>query len=194
MRRSATVNTATRVGTAACWCLALRASRPTLARSRGCAAGWRLEEACAWRSDGSSYGDGKTRRPARSVAPDERLSWGADRRAGRPARGGDVRRHVRLPAHHGAEPAAGDHDERHRDDLLPADRQGKVPSYLGTSASFVGGVAAIRAQGGDSGRRHRRDPGRRRGARDRRRAHPLPRRRACSTRCCRRWSPARWSC
>jgi uracil-xanthine permease len=27
---------------------------------------------------------------------------------------------------------------------------GQVPSYLGTSASFVGGVAAIRAQGGDS--------------------------------------------
>ena len=39
----------------------------------------------------------------------------------------------------------------------------KVPSYLGTSASFVGGVAAICAQGGDPGRRHRRDPGRRRG-------------------------------
>jgi uracil-xanthine permease len=28
--------------------------------------------------------------------------------------------------------------------------QGKVPSYLGTSAAFVGAVAAIRAQGGDS--------------------------------------------
>jgi uracil-xanthine permease len=28
--------------------------------------------------------------------------------------------------------------------------QGKVPSYLGTSASFVGGVTAVRAQGGDS--------------------------------------------
>ncbi|HYO20372.1 MAG TPA: solute carrier family 23 protein [Dermatophilaceae bacterium] len=28
--------------------------------------------------------------------------------------------------------------------------KGKVPSYLGTSASFVGGVAAVRAQGGDS--------------------------------------------
>src|SRR5215468_10529 len=27
---------------------------------------------------------------------------------------------------------------------------GKIPSYLGTSASFVAGVAAIRAQGGDS--------------------------------------------
>jgi uracil-xanthine permease len=28
--------------------------------------------------------------------------------------------------------------------------KGKVPSYLGTSAAYVGGVAAIRAQGGDS--------------------------------------------
>ncbi|MDQ6849809.1 MAG: nitrate reductase, partial [Actinomycetota bacterium] len=28
--------------------------------------------------------------------------------------------------------------------------KGKVPSYLGTSASFVAAVAAIRAQGGDS--------------------------------------------
>src|SRR5436305_10722067 len=28
--------------------------------------------------------------------------------------------------------------------------QGRVPSYLGTSASFVGGVFAIRAQGGNS--------------------------------------------
>jgi xanthine/uracil permease len=27
---------------------------------------------------------------------------------------------------------------------------GKIPSYLGTSASFVAGAAAIRAQGGDS--------------------------------------------
>src|SRR3712207_8511941 len=27
---------------------------------------------------------------------------------------------------------------------------GKVPSYLGTSASFVGGVIAVRAAGGDS--------------------------------------------
>src|ERR1700740_189796 len=27
---------------------------------------------------------------------------------------------------------------------------GKIPSYLGTSASFVGAVAAVRARGGDS--------------------------------------------
>ena len=30
--------------------------------------------------------------------------------------------------------------------------QNRVPSYLGTSASFVGAVVAIRAAGGDSGR------------------------------------------
>ena len=40
-----------------------------------------------------------------------------------------------------------------------------VPSYLGTSASFVAGVAAIRLQGGDSVGRHRGDPGRGRRAR-----------------------------
>ena len=36
------------------------------------------------------------------------------------------------------------------DDLFLLIVQGRVPSYLGTSASFVGGVAAICAQGGDS--------------------------------------------
>ena len=70
----------------------------------------------------------------------------------------------------------------------------KVPSYLGTSASFVASVAAIRAQGGDSAdvtgaimvgglvllrrRRHR----------------PLRRRAAGSTGSCRPRSPARSSC
>ena len=41
-----------------------------------------------------------------------------------------------------------DHDERHRDDRFLLIVRNKVPSYLGTSASFVGGAAAIRAQGG----------------------------------------------
>ena len=53
----------------------------------------------------------------------------------------------------------------------------KVPSYLGTSASFVAGVAAIRAQGGRLRRRHRRDHGRR---------HRAGRRSAC-------WSTSRGS-
>ena len=51
----------------------------------------------------------------------------------------------------------------------------KVPSYLGTSASFVAGVAAIRAPGRRLRRRDRRDPGRRRRAAARRRARPLRR-------------------
>ena len=100
--------------------------------------GWKLH------GDGKPLGPGRRRRPRRA------LSLGQDRRARRPARRGDVRRHVRLPADHGAQPPARDHDERHRDDRFLLIVQGKVPSYLGTSASFVGGVAAIRAQGGDS--------------------------------------------
>ena len=67
---------------------------------------------------------------------------------------------------------------------------GKVPSYLGTSASFVGAVAAIRAGGGSSASVTGAilvagaDPGR--GRRDR----PLRRRAGASARCCRRWSAA----
>ena len=55
--------------------------------------------------------------------------------------------------------------------------QNKVPSYLGTSASFVGSVAAIRALD-DRQRlvvRHRRDPGRRPRPRRDRRPRPLRR-------------------
>ena len=97
------------------------------------------------------HGDGKHLGPTDVVAPDERLSWGTHRRARRAARGGDVRRDVRLPADHGPEPPARDHDERHRDDLLPADRQGQgaqLPRHVSASSSAA--VAAIRAQGGDS--------------------------------------------
>ena len=72
--------------------------------------------------------------------------------------------------------------------------QGKVPSYLGTSASFVGGVAAIRHAGRRLRGRDRRDPGRRRRARARRRAHPLPRHRRAAPAAAARWSPAPWSC
>ena len=96
------------------------------------------------------YGDGRTLGPDEVVAPDERLSWGKTVGPGRPARRRDVRRDVRLPAGHGAQPPAGDHDERHRDDLLPAHRQGQGAQLPRHRASFVGGVAAIRAQGGDS--------------------------------------------
>ncbi len=51
--------------------------------------------------------------------------------------------------------------------------QNRVPSYLGTSASFVAAVAAIRGTGRRLGRRHRRDPGRRPRSGAGRRARPL---------------------
>ena len=63
--------------------------------------------------------------------------------------------------------------------------KGKVPSYLGTSAAFVGGATAIYSSTARAARRprrrHRRDPGRRRGAGAGRPGHPLPGR-ACRQR------------
>ncbi|MGL5819195.1 MAG: uracil-xanthine permease family protein [Phycicoccus sp.] len=95
-------------------------------------------------------GDGRSLAPGDVVAPDERLSWG---------------RTVGLGAQHvvamfgatfvfplimglNAQLAIMMSGIATIAFLLIV--QGKVPSYLGTSASFVGGVAAIRAGGGDS--------------------------------------------
>ncbi|GGL29857.1 nitrate reductase [Phycicoccus endophyticus] len=95
-------------------------------------------------------GDGRSLAPGEVVAPDERLSWG---------------RTIGLGAQHvvamfgatfvfplimglNAQLAIMMSGIATIAFLLIV--QGKVPSYLGTSASFVGGVAAIRAQGGDS--------------------------------------------
>jgi xanthine/uracil permease len=94
--------------------------------------------------------DGKTPPPGQAVAPNERLSWG---------------RTVGLGAQHvvamfgatfvfplimglNAQLAIMMSGIATICFLLIV--QGMVPSYLGTSASFVGGVAAVRAQGGDS--------------------------------------------
>lgn len=94
--------------------------------------------------------DGKTPPPGAVVRPDERLSWG---------------RTVGLGAQHvvamfgatfvfplimglNAQLAIMMSGVATICFLLIV--KGVVPSYLGTSASFVGGVAAIRAQGGDS--------------------------------------------
>ena len=120
---------------------------------------------------------GKTPPPGAVVRPDERLSW--------PRTVGLGAQHVVamfgatfvFPMVMGLDPQPRDHDVRDRDDHLPAHRQRTGPQLPGhLSASFVGGVAAIRAQGGDYRARHRRDPGRRRRPGARRRAHPLRRR------------------
>jgi uracil-xanthine permease len=96
------------------------------------------------------HGDGRSLAPGEVVKPDERLSWG---------------RTVGLGAQHvvamfgatfvfplimglNAQLAIMMSGIATIAFLLIV--SGKVPSYLGTSASFVGGVAAIRSQGGDS--------------------------------------------
>ncbi|CAA9378829.1 MAG: Uracil permease, partial [uncultured Nocardioidaceae bacterium] len=102
---------------------------------------------------------------------------GQDGGARRAARRRDVRRHLRLPADHGAEPAAGDHDERHRDDRVPPHRLREGPELPGDQRR----VRRRRVRDLRAGRRPRRRdgsrPGGRRRARPGRCAHPLRRRR-----------------
>jgi uracil-xanthine permease len=94
--------------------------------------------------------DGKTPPPGEAVAPDERLSW--SRTVGLGAQ------HVVamfgatfvFPLVMGLNPQLAIMMSGIATICFLLIVQGKVPSYLGTSASFVGGVAAVRAQGGDS--------------------------------------------
>ena len=94
--------------------------------------------------------DGKTPPPGESVGPMERLSWG--RTAGLGAQ------HVVamfgatfvFPLVMGLDPNLAILFSGICTILFLLIVQNRVPSYLGTSASFVASVAAIRAQGGDS--------------------------------------------
>ncbi|HJR38949.1 MAG TPA: solute carrier family 23 protein [Nocardioidaceae bacterium] len=94
------------------------------------------------------YG-GKTPPPGKSVAPDERLSWG--RTAGLGAQ------HVVamfgatfvFPLIMGLNAQLAIMMSGIATIVFLLIVQGKVPSYLGTSAAFVGGAAAIYSQGGD---------------------------------------------
>ena len=96
------------------------------------------------------HGDGKTLGPDDVVAPDERLSWG--RTAGLGAQ------HVVamfgatfvFPLVMGLNPQLAIMMSGIATICFLLIVKGKVPSYLGTSASFVGAVVAIRAQGGTS--------------------------------------------
>ena len=97
------------------------------------------------------YGDGKTPPPGEAVAPEERLSW--------PLTVGIGAQHVVamfgatfvFPLIMGLDANLAIMMSGIATILFLLIVQGKVPSYLGTSAAFVGGVVAIRAQGGDSG-------------------------------------------
>ena len=96
------------------------------------------------------HGDGRTPPPGEVVRPDERLSWG--RTAGLGAQ------HVVamfgatfvFPIIMGLNPNLAIMMSGIATVIFLLIVNGRVPSYLGTSASFVGGVFAIRADGGSS--------------------------------------------
>jgi len=96
------------------------------------------------------YGDGKTPPPGEAVAPDERLSW--------PLTVGIGAQHVVamfgatfvFPVIMGLDANLAILMSGIATIIFLLIVRGRVPSYLGTSAAFVGGVAAIRAQGGSN--------------------------------------------
>jgi uracil-xanthine permease len=96
------------------------------------------------------YGDGKAPPLGEAVAPEERLSW--------PRTAGIGAQHVVamfgatfvFPVLYGLDPNLAIMMSGIATIIFLLIVQGKVPSYLGTSASVFGGVVAIRAQGGDT--------------------------------------------
>src|SRR4051794_22060981 len=95
------------------------------------------------------YG-GRTPPPGAAVAPDERLSWGRTVRLGAPHVVAMFGATFVFPLVMGLNPQLAILMSGVATIIFLLIVQGRVPSYLGTSAAFVGGVAAIRAQGGDS--------------------------------------------
>jgi uracil-xanthine permease len=94
--------------------------------------------------------DGRTPPPGAAVAPDERLSWGRTVGFGAQHVVAMFGATFVFPLVMGLNPQLAILMSGVATIVFLLIVQGKVPSYLGTSASFVGGVAAIRAQGGDS--------------------------------------------
>jgi xanthine/uracil permease len=96
------------------------------------------------------HGDGRTLAPGDVVAPDERLGWGRTVGLGAQHVVAMFGATFVFPLIMGLNPQLAIMMSGIATIIFLLIVQGKVPSYLGTSASFVGGVAAIRAQGGDS--------------------------------------------
>jgi uracil-xanthine permease len=96
------------------------------------------------------HGDGKTLAPGEVVRPDERLSWGRTIGLGAQHVVAMFGATFVFPLIMGLNPQLAIMMSGLATICFLLIVNGQVPSYLGTSASFVGGVAAIRAQGGDS--------------------------------------------
>ncbi|RJK96723.1 uracil-xanthine permease family protein [Vallicoccus soli] len=96
------------------------------------------------------YGDGSAPPPGEVVRPGERLSWGRTVGLGMQHVVAMFGATFVFPVIMGLDPNLAIMMSGVATILFLLVVQGKVPSYLGTSASFVGAVAAIRGQGGDS--------------------------------------------
>ncbi|MHB1614784.1 MAG: uracil-xanthine permease family protein [Actinomycetes bacterium] len=96
------------------------------------------------------YGDGSAPPPGEAVRPDERLSWGRTIGLGMQHVVAMFGATFVFPIVMGLPPSTAIFMSGIATILFFIIVGGKIPSYLGTSASFVGGVAAIRAAGGDS--------------------------------------------
>ena len=96
------------------------------------------------------HGDGKTLGPDDVVAPDERLSWAKTVGLGAQHVVAMFGATFVFPLIMGLNAQLAIMMSGIATIAFLLIVQGKVPSYLGTSASFVGGVVAIRAQDGDS--------------------------------------------
>ncbi len=94
------------------------------------------------------HGDGKALAPGEVVAPDERLSWGKTVGLGAQHVVAMFGATFVFPLIMGLNPQLAIMMSGIATIAFLLIVQGKVPSYLGTSASFVGGVAAIYAQEG----------------------------------------------
>src|SRR3954470_11766250 len=95
-------------------------------------------------------GDGRTPAPGRAVAPNERLTWGRTVGIGAQHVVAMFGATFVFPVVMGLNANVAIMFSGIATILFLLIVQGKVPSYLGTSASFVAAVGAIRAQGGDS--------------------------------------------
>ena len=95
-------------------------------------------------------GDGRTLGPDEVVAPDERLSWGKTVGLGAQHVVAMFGATFVFPLVMGLNPQLAIMMSGIATIAFLLIVSGRVPSYLGTSASFVGGVAAIRANGGSS--------------------------------------------
>ncbi|MQA82860.1 MAG: nitrate reductase [Streptosporangiales bacterium] len=96
------------------------------------------------------HGDGKSLDVGEVVAPNERLSWGRTVGLGAQHVVAMFGATFVFPIVMGLNPQLAVMMSGIATIIFLLIVKGKVPSYLGTSAAFVGGVAAIRAQGGTS--------------------------------------------